>query len=119
MNERKAKYVSIGLFALLICALLWTVASASPREAVPTRHTPQNGVVAVEGHDVEVCFPKRLWNDGTVPQENRPCYLVGVPAEDGSGRLNLGTEGYEQAVCTVPNVAEEHGQFSIPCRRVR
>lgn len=98
---------------------------STPRTAAANLPTPQeermygaHGIVATEGHDVELCYPKASWDNGTVDQSQRPCDLLGAMYEDGSGTLNLGTEGYELATCVIPNVKEERGAFAIECHRV-
>jgi hypothetical protein len=60
------------------------------------------------------CFPAATWSadDG-----QRPCYRITRPAEDGSGRLVLGTAAQAQATCVIPNVAEEPRRFAIRCTR--
>lgn len=74
------------------------------------------GAFTSEGTGNErVCYPAAKW--GPAPDGRRPCYTVARLYEDGSGRLLLGTAHKRQAVCIVPNVAEERGSFAIHCRR--
>jgi hypothetical protein len=72
-------------------------------------------VFATQARAVEVCFPARFWN---ARAEDRPCDMIGRPAEDGSGYLYLGTLGADAAVCSIPNPYEERGRFSVKCHRL-
>lgn len=88
---------------------------SAPSAAV-THRKHRYTMAAVEGRDVEDCYPKASW--GPAPDEDRPCDMLGVPMEDGSGTLNLGTLGRELATCTIPNPQEEPRHFVIRCVRI-
>jgi hypothetical protein len=91
---------------LTALALLGSPSGAAPR---------QQPITATEAPGAEICFPARLWS---AYSEDQPCDLLERPREDGSSTLYLGTRGADAAVCTIPDVFEERGKFSLSCHRV-
>jgi hypothetical protein len=58
-----------------------------------------------------VCFPAASWD---APDQERPCYRLRGPYEDGSGVLVI-RAGTVRSRCTIPNVQEEPPEFALGC----
>jgi hypothetical protein len=111
-RENAVLVALIGLIGVLvILALISTQQANSAAEA-----SARAPAAATEHPAAEICFPKAAWS---AIAEDRPCYLIERPQEDGSGSLRLGTVGADAAVCAIPNVQEEQGHFAVQCHRVR
>jgi hypothetical protein len=65
------------------------------------------------------CFPAKLWGGGTVPDDMRPCIVIGRPQEDGSDWLTYEEAGTTyQVACDLPNPHEGGQSFLVKCRKV-
>jgi hypothetical protein len=71
-----------------------------------------NGTTAPE----RTCYAATTWSGD---DSERPCYTVANIEEDSSGRIVIGTASRRQAICVVPNVAEERGTFTVTCQRTQ
>jgi hypothetical protein len=102
-HSRPALVVFLALFAVI--ASLIVIGETSTASTTATQGSER------------VCYPASSW--APAPDSERPCVTVEGLYEDGSGRLAFGSAGTVKATCTVPNVAEERGTFTLQCHRTQ
>lgn len=102
--------------SLILTAAMVAIYAAALAALLAVRAFAGGGyVTATERPYAEVCFPRRAWS---ARAQDRPCDIIERPAEDGSGRLWLGTRGADAAECHLPNPWEARGRFVVHCHRL-
>lgn len=101
-----------ALVAWIVVALL-AVSGAAAVHSGGAAAEPHTDTVAAGGSLTErVCFSARLWSaDG----DERPCFAVYGPLEDGSARIYLGVRAHYWRACTIPSTSELRSLRSIKC----